>query len=347
MTGIAGTASYSQIESRNTSIRVLGWASVAITLVYVVNNYLSYWQDWPGVLPLYSTFGLVSEKAVKPIEGSDITLALVQLGFYIAAILFAYVQIKRTPHRTLREDALAMSAITNYIIRAAFWAVLLIGLADALLSFLRVENLLVGLVGEDMTKELGRSRFRGPYVHFPLIIVSLIIAAFARKALGFHWLALLVVIAELFIVISRFVFAYEQAFQGDLVRFWYGALFLFASAYTLFEDGHVRVDVLYAGFEGTTKGMVNAVGAVIFGSILCWTIMIIGMWNQSAIVNSAILAYEVSQSGFGMYVKYWMAGFLAIFAVTMNIQFTSMALEGVADHRGEPGARERGEAPPH
>ena len=30
--------------------------------------------------------------------------------------------------------------------------------------------------------------------------------------------------------------------MGDLVRFWYAALF-FASAYTLKEDGHVRVDV--------------------------------------------------------------------------------------------------------
>jgi len=38
------------------------------------------------------------------------------------------------------------------------------------------------------------------------------------------------------IVISRFIFSYEQAFMADLVRFWYGALFLFASAYTLLED---------------------------------------------------------------------------------------------------------------
>ena len=57
------------------------------------------------------------------------------------------------------------------------------------------------------------------------------------------------VAAELLIVISRFIFSYEQAFMADLVRFWYGALFLFASAYTLLEEGHVRVDVLYAAFK--------------------------------------------------------------------------------------------------
>ena len=82
-------------------------------------------------------------------------------------------------------------------------------------------------------------------IHMPLAAVGLVIAAFARRSLGFHWLALLVMIAEMAIVLSRFVFSYEQAFQGDLVRF-YAGLFLFASAHTLFEDGHVRVDVLYA-----------------------------------------------------------------------------------------------------
>ena len=31
--------------------------------------------------------------------------------------------------------------------------------------------------------------------------------------------------------------------MSDLVRFWYGSLFLFGSYYTLIKDGHVRVDV--------------------------------------------------------------------------------------------------------
>ncbi|MDF1750377.1 MAG: TRAP transporter small permease subunit [Alphaproteobacteria bacterium] len=190
-----------------------------------------------------------------------------------------------------------------------------------------------------MTSDLGRSHYRGPYVHFPLVILALIVAA-RTKTLGFQWLALLVVVAEMSIVVTRFVFSYEQAFQGDLVRFWYGALFLFASAYTLFEDGHVRVDVLYAGFSVKAKGIVNVFGCMVLGTSLCWVILIFGLWDKSSIVNSAILTYEVSQSGFGMYVKFWMAGFLAIFAVSMTIQFCSYMMESVADIRGEPGHRE-------
>ena len=81
----------------------------------------------------------------------------------------------------------------------------------------------------------------------------------------------MIVAAELLIVISRFVFSYEQTLMGDLVRYWYAALFLFASAYTLFDEGHVRVDVLYSTFKEKTKGKVNAYGAILLGICLLYT----------------------------------------------------------------------------
>ncbi|MEO1141918.1 MAG: TRAP transporter small permease subunit, partial [Pseudomonadota bacterium] len=157
------------------------------------------------------------------------------------------------------------------------------------------------------------------------------------RTLGFTWLTILIVAAELLIVITRFIFSYEQAFMADLVRFWYGALFLFASAYTLLEEGHVRVDVFYAGFKDKTKGLVNAVGSIFLGISVCWTILIIGMGSKTSIINSPVARFEVTQSGFGMYVKYMMAGFLGVFAISMMIQFVSYLLDAVADYREEPG----------
>ena len=171
------------------------------------------------------------------------------------------------------------------------------------------------------------------------MLIAIVLAALTRGMLGFHWLALLVVLAELTIVLSRFIFSYEQAFMGDLVRFWYGALFLFASAYTLFEDGHVRVDVFYARFSDRTKGRVNAIGTILLGLTFCWTILVLGMAGRSSIINAPLVSYEITQSGFGLYVKYLMAGFLAVFAVSMIVQFCSYLLESVADWRGDPGSR--------
>ena len=178
---------------------------------------------------------------------------ILQSLIYVVAIGLTYVLVQRTPHRGLREDSKKMSDIAAWLIRGAFWAVLFVGIADSVISFLRVELMLEGIFGEETARALGRSNWRGPNVHMPLIALGFIVGSFTRT-LGFVWLSLLIVLAELMIVISRFVFSYEQAFMGDLVRYWYAALFLFASAYTLLEEGHVRVDVFYAGFGPTHQG---------------------------------------------------------------------------------------------
>jgi TRAP-type mannitol/chloroaromatic compound transport system permease small subunit len=305
--------------------RCFAWCSVYALFVFLLNNYLDFWRDWPGAFDVF--------------EGSRDPFAWMQAALYALGLVLAVLLVRRTSGRPLRTDAASIYAITAFIVRASFWAVLLIGIADTVVSFLRVENMLPDLVGDKVAIDLGRSYFRGVWVHFPMAVLALVIASFNR-GLGFHWLALLVVVAELLIVISRFIFSYEQAFMADLVRFWYAALFLFASAYTLLEEGHVRVDVLYAAFTERTKGIANAIGCILLGMTLCWVVIVFGMGSKSAVINAPLLAFEVTQTGFGSYVKYWMAGFLGIFAITMLLQFSGYFLESIADYRGEPGKRQ-------
>ena len=307
------------------AVRLFGWSMLSVLTAFIINNYLTFWAGLPGSALVFA-------------DGSE-PVSWLQLGLYGVAIALAALFVFRNKERGLRTDSKAMSGINSFIIRAAFWAVLLVGVTDTVISFLRVEGLLGAVVGADLATDLGRSQFRGPYVHMPLIALSIVIAAFTRS-LGFVWLALLVVLAELGIVIGRFVFSYEQAFMADLVRFWYAALFLFASAYTLLEEGHVRVDVFYAGFGPKLRGFVNATGSLLFGMVMCWVILVIGMGGSSNAINGPLLSFEVTQAGFGLYVKYLMAGFLAIFAISMLIQFTSYLLDAVADMRGEPGGRD-------
>lgn len=299
--------------------RTLSWSVVTLTLVYIFNNFLTNIADLPGA-------------------GLDSPAAWLQLSFYAIGFLGAFFYVMRSASISLRFDSNRIASINAFLIRAAFWMVLTVGIVDMAISFLRVEGVLDAVVGADLARDLGRSHFRGLYVHMPLIGFSIVLACFTRT-LGFTWLALLVVIAELLIVFSRFIFSYEQSFMADLVRFWYGALFLFASAYTLMEEGHVRVDVFYASFSDKTKGMVNAVCCLFLGMTLCWTILIVGMGSKASIINSPVFNFEVTQAGFGMYVKYLMAAFLGIFAVSMMIQFASYFLGAVADYRGDPGKK--------
>jgi hypothetical protein len=60
------------------------------------------------------------------------------------------------------------------------------------------------------------------------------------------------------------------------------------------------------------------------------------MGDKTSVITKPILNFEISQSGFGMYTKYLMAGFLLIYAVSMMAQFTGYFLRSAAILRGEP-----------
>ncbi len=304
--------------------RVFGWAMLAALAAFMINNVFIVAWGFP--------------KPTQAFGGDGRAWLLVAIYAIFAAL--AVFWVLRTPDRALRHDARAISDFNAYLIRGCYFAVLFTGIADAAIAFIRVEGLLPYVFGEKLSHDLIRSHFIGPWIHFPLAVLGFVVAAFSRS-LGFIWLALLIVIAELLIVFSRFVFSYEQALMGDLVRYWYAALFLFSSAYTLLDEGHVRVDVLYASFDVRRKGRVNAVGAILMGMSTSWVIILVGMGSANAIINSPVRNFEVSQTGTaGMYTKYQMAAFLGIFAITMLIQFVSYLFEAVADMRDEPGHRD-------
>lgn len=308
-------------------LRLLAWGTVTVTFAFLFENWLVHWQGQPGAGAFLA-------------RGEGIVPAF---GYLLAAV--AAVGLSWWGARgTLREDSARITALVGWIVRGAFFAVLLIGLADTLITFLRVEGLLRPLVGDALADLLRQSSWRGPNVHMPLAALGFVIALFTRT-LGFIWLALLVVVAQLALVIGRFIFSYEQPFMSDLVRLWYAALFLFASAYTLVEEGHVRVDVFYSSMTGKAKALVNGIGSVVLGMTLCWTILILGTATQASTLIGPFLRYEQGPQTYALMTKYLLAVALGVFAVTMLMQFAGYMLKAAADWRGEPDPDARPEAP--
>ena len=166
-------------------LRAAALAVAGFAIAFSVNNYLIHWRGWPGIENLFAHWS-----GGQPLDGGAAQLGWTQLLLYAAALLIAAAFAIRK--RTLTEDAAVLAGFAAYIVRAAFWGVLLVGLADMTISFLRVEGILADVVGQEAAKDLGRSRYRGDYVHYPLIGVALAIALFTRS-LGFTWLALLIV----------------------------------------------------------------------------------------------------------------------------------------------------------
>ena len=294
--------------------------SAFLGAAFVANNFLTYIFGLPGLFGTLSMIGIpffdTGGQNYGLLQGF---LGIFQTLSYLTAFIAPIFILRR---QTGARDDNLLNNWSEVIVSAAFWSVMLIGIVDAAISFVRIEDFLPHLVGDELALSLGKPAFRGTYVHIPLLFLGALIALY-RRGIDFIWLALLIVLGELLIVITRFIFSYEQAFMGDLVRFWYAGLFLFSSAYTLIHEGHVRVDVLYANFSERRKAYTNIYGSFLLGIPLCWVVLIRGCWNETSPFNLALLNFEVTQQGFGMYVKYLMSGFLIVFALSMLFQFSS------------------------
>jgi len=288
--------------------RFLGWFFVTTLVAFMINNILNLAFDIPFAINFFTELDYLS---------------FVSIFIYIIAFgLSLFISLKNL-NKSYVWDADLLHRFNLYFIRSCFWSVFLIGSIDVIIAFMRVEEVSNMIFNDDLVRALKKPSFVCTFIHIPLVFISFIIGYFS-KTLGFTWLALMIVCAELIIVITRFVFSYEQSFMGDLVRYWYAALFLFASAYTLFEDGHVRVDVFYTSLKDKTKSFVNAAGSIFLGISTCIAILFVGFNGKQSIINSPILNFEITQTGsVGMFVKYQLAAFLGVFAISMLVQFVS------------------------
>ena len=312
---------YSQIY---TYYRIFGWSLLSFIIAFLIDNILIVGFDFPGPFSIINNFSLLS---------------FVEIAIYMIIFLFTVMVVLKNKSISLRKEAELLHVINVYLIRSCFWVIFLVGLVDITIAFFRVEKIFEVFFTKEFSSNFTRPIFVGTFIHIPLILVGFILGKFT-KTLGFQWLSLLIVVSELLIVIARFIFSYEQTFMGDLVRYWYAGLFLFASAYTLYEEGHVRVDIFYQGLQNKTKGLVNSVGSIVLGVSTSMTIIFIGFNGKQSIINSPILNFEITQQGsVGMFIKYHLAMFLGVFGITMLIQFISYFFESLADYYGEEGKR--------
>ena len=100
----------------------------------------------------YGLFGF--KKLSKPLEGSTLTFAFIQLFFYFISILLVIFYVFKSIKQTLESDAEILTKFTAYIIRSSFWAVLIVGIADAIVSFMVVEKLVEPILGEYLKVKL-------------------------------------------------------------------------------------------------------------------------------------------------------------------------------------------------
>ena len=87
------------------------------------------------------------------------------------------------------------------------------------------------------------------------------------------WVTLAIVLVVFMDVVMRYAFNMSFVFTQELEWHLFAFIFLIGAGYTLFKDGHVRVDIIYQNLSDKGKAWVNLLGVIFF--LIPGTFMII------------------------------------------------------------------------
>ena len=109
------------------------------------------------------------------------------------------------------------------------------------------------------------------------------------------WLALLMVLVQFAVVLMRYVFGYSSIFINESVLYLHASIFMLGAGYTLWAQGHVRVDIFYARFSVRRRAMVDIFGHLF---LLAPSLSILIYWSWPMVRRSwAILEGPISVGG--------------------------------------------------
>ena len=129
------------------------------------------------------------------------------------------------------------------------------------------------------------------------------------------WLALLLVLGMVLVVVLRYGFEIGNIALQESLTYLHGGLFMLAIAYTLAEDEHVRVDVLYQRFSPRNRAWVNLLGTLFLLLPVCAALF----WLSLDYVLSSWKEQEGSANG-GLPFVYLLKSLLLILPAMLTLQ---------------------------
>jgi TRAP-type mannitol/chloroaromatic compound transport system permease small subunit len=136
------------------------------------------------------------------------------------------------------------------------------------------------------------------------------------------WLCLAVVTIQFAVVVLRYLFGIGSIWLQESIVYSHAALFLLAAAWTLKNDGHVRVDIFYSSASARTKTKVNLAGAFLLlipfaGAILYFSLPYVARsWSM----------FEGSRETSGLPAVFLLKTLIPVFAAMLILQGLSQAI---------------------
>lgn len=141
-------------------------------------------------------------------------------------------------------------------------------------------------------------------------------ALIQRIGLGTRYLSLILVIVTALVVALRYLFNWAPIALQEIMTYLHAGLFMLGAAYTLQQDGHVRVDVFYQKMSERKKHWVNLLGTLFLLMPTCIFIFIICL----PYVQSSIAMNESSIEGNGLPFLFVLKSLLLVLPVLLSLQ---------------------------
>lgn len=153
------------------------------------------------------------------------------------------------------------------------------------------------------------------------------------------WLMLAMVVVQFAVVLARYVFGVGNLWAQESILYMHGALFMLAAAYTLSQDGHVRVDIFYRSASLRTRAMVNLFGAIV---LLIPVAILITLTSWDYVAGSWAIR-EASRESSGIPAVYLLKTAIPAFGILVAAQGLVMVLRSIMALTGparEPAPRD-------
>lgn len=146
-----------------------------------------------------------------------------------------------------------------------------------------------------------------------------------RLGRSFAWLALLMVLVTGLIVVMRYAFQLGSIALQESVMYLNALIFTLGAAYTLKEQGHVRVDVFYNRFSNRTRNLIDLIGTVLLLGVSCVFIL----WASWDYVSVSWRIREGSAESSGLPFVYLLKTCLLILPILLLLQGLAEALRAI------------------
>ncbi len=137
------------------------------------------------------------------------------------------------------------------------------------------------------------------------------------------WLAVAMVVITFAVVVLRYLFNTGSIALQESITYLHATLFMLGSAWTLKQDGHVRVDIFYSKQSRRTRAWIDLTGTLLLLLPVCVFIL----FSSLDYVAASWSVREGSQEAGGLDAVYLLKTAIPVMAVLLILQGCAIILK--------------------